>query len=412
MVRHVDASADAPLIAEGLYSFQIGGSERVGVNLAIEFERRGYRTLCFAFYDSDGPMRAVAEAAGIRCIDFNYLRRTCGVRRLTYQAAFFRLLQHERVAALHVHHATALILCGLPAFAARVPRVVMTEHSIHQFVEQPSYRRSAIRFCRFADAVTLVDAQQVRYFRDQIHVPPAKLHHIPNGVRMHVRDAETRRRVRREIGVPDDAFMLLYAGRLQPIKDLGTLLRAAGRLRRSDASSLRVVIAGDGADRERLERTSAQLELGNTVTFLGERSDVAALLGAADTFIMTSLSEGLPMALLEAMASGVPCIATAVGGIPELFSGDAGLLAPPGSDSAIATTIARAMNDADLRRTLSERGRATIEQRHDLDTIVTRYLALLGLPPTWPASKGGGATLHGSRLSDVVVSDRATRTNV
>ena len=83
--------ADPPLIAEGLYSYQIGGSERVGVELAIEFARRGYRVVCFAFYDSEGPMRALAEAAGIRCLDFNYLNRRWGIRRATYQFAMWRM---------------------------------------------------------------------------------------------------------------------------------------------------------------------------------------------------------------------------------------------------------------------------------------------------------------------------------
>jgi glycosyltransferase involved in cell wall biosynthesis len=379
--------AEAPLIAEGLYSFQIGGSERVGVDLAIEFMRRGYRVLCFAFYDSDGPMRRVAESAGVRCLDFNYLRRRWGVRRLTYQVALYRLLKREGVRALHVQHATALILSGLPAAAARIPRVVMTEHSLHQFVEQPSYRLNTTCYCRFADAVTLVDAQQVSYFRDALQVPPSKLHHIANGVRLRGNDPELRCRIRRELGVPEDAFMLLYAGRLQPIKDIGTLLRAAARFRCADSASLRVVVAGDGPERAQLERHAGELGLRDTVTFLGARSDVTALLAAADAFVMTSLSEGLPMALLEAMASGVPCIATAVGGIPELFSGDAGLLASTGDDAAIAASISRVIGDPELRRVLSERGRAKVARQHDLDATVTSYLALLGLPARWPASR-------------------------
>jgi len=381
------AVVEAPLIAEGLYSFQIGGSERVGVDLAIEFKRRGYRVLCFAFYDSDGPMRRIAESAGIRCLDFNYLRRPWGVRRLTYQVALYRLLKREGVRALHVQHATALILSGLPATAARIPRVVMTEHSLHQFIEQPSYRRNAARYSRLADAVTLVDPRQVSYFRDELRVPQSKLYHIANGVRLRRDDPELRGRMRRELGVADNAFLLLYAGRLQPIKDLPTLLRAAVRIRTADAVAVRVMLAGDGPERAQLERASCELGLRDTVTFLGARSDVTSLLAAADAFVMTSLSEGLPMALLEAMASGVPCIATAVGGIPELFSGDAGLLAPVGDDAAIAASIGRVIGDPELRRALSERGRATVAQRYDLDAIVTRYLALLGLPERWPAAR-------------------------
>src|SRR6476660_967617 len=110
--------AQPPVIAEGLFSYQIGGSERVGVDLALEFSRRGYQVLCFAFYDSDGPMRAELEEAGIRCRDMNYEKLRGISKRIIYQWRFLQMLRAERVSALHVHHATALILCGIPAALA------------------------------------------------------------------------------------------------------------------------------------------------------------------------------------------------------------------------------------------------------------------------------------------------------
>lgn len=388
--------SDAPLIAEGLYSYQIGGSERIGVELAIELKRRGYRVVCFAFYDSDGPMRRVAEAAGIRCLDFNYLSRRRGIRRLTYQVALWKMLRHERVHALHVHHATALILSGIPAAAARVPRVAMTEHALHQLIERASYRRAATRYCKLAHAVTVVEPQQLQYFQDVLSVPRAKLHHIANGVRIRGRDLVTRRRVRNDLGLPEATFVALFAGRLHPIKDLSTLLRAIARLPSDLRTTLELVIAGDGPERLGLERECGELGLNRAVRFLGERDDVAALLQAADAFVMTSVSEGLPMALLEAMASGVPCVSTAVGGIPDLFAGDAGVLVPVSDAPAVAAAIARLARDSDLRHRLSQRGLARVAERFDLDDVATRYLAVLGLPPKWQTPEASARGSGGS----------------
>jgi glycosyltransferase involved in cell wall biosynthesis len=291
----------------------------------------------------------------------------------------------ENVDALHVHHVTSLILSGLAARAAAVPRVVMTEHSLHQFKEQDSYRRAAVRHCRLADAVTVVEPLQVQYFHDEIAVPSTKLHHVSNGVRA-VKDPTARRRLRDQLAVSDQDFLLFFAGRLQPIKDVGTLLRSVAELSTTMRRRLRLVVAGDGPERERLHRECGELGLERTVAFIGARSDVPTLMHAADAFIMTSISEGLPMALLEAMVCGVPCIATAVGGIPELFSGGAGVLVPVANPPEIAQAIARLIANPAQRAPLSHRARARIAERHDLDTIVTNYLALLGLPSHWPAT--------------------------
>ena len=184
----------APVIAQGLFSYQIGGSERVGADLAIEFKRRGFRVICFAFYDTDGPIRAELSAAGIECVDLDYQTRQRFTRRLTYQFEFLRFLLHFRVDALLVHHATALILCGIPARIARVRRVVMIEHALHQLRDRPDYRRSATRYCRYADVITGVDDTIVRYFQEKMAVPAMRLRYIPNGVQLRPRDPKMRTR--------------------------------------------------------------------------------------------------------------------------------------------------------------------------------------------------------------------------
>lgn len=380
--------SDAPLIAEGLFSFKIGGSERVGADLAIEFAARGYRVVCFAFYGTDGPIRTELESRGIQCIDLDYTTRNRYSRRLTYQIEFYRFLRNNKVQALHVHHATALVLCGIPARLAQVNRVVMTEHALHQLIERPRYRASATRYCRYADAITGVHGGITDYFRDRMSVPEQNLHVLANGVRAGNRNPTRGQGLRKTLGIADDQFTFLFAGRLEAVKDVGTLLRGIALIPPERRAKIRVLIAGDGSQRGELEALHRQLLLEPTVQFLGARTDVPDLLSAADGFIMTSVTEGLPMALIEAMGAEVPCISTAVGGIPELFANNTGLLIPPRQPEEVANTMTRLTGSPELRKELIDHGLAKVRALYNLDTVVTNYLALLGLPSHWnsPAS--------------------------
>jgi len=372
---------DTPVIAEGLFSYQIGGSERVGVDLAMEFSRRGYQVVCFAFYDSDGPMRAELERAGIRCLDMNYERLSGLSRRVNYKWKFLRMLRAERVSALHVHHATALILAGIPAWLARMNRVVMTEHGLYQLQERPRYRRSAARYCRYATDITVVEPAQAAYFHSELKVPQKRLHYVPNGVRIARRSTELVAQARARLGVPDDTFAYFFVGRLSPVKDLGTLLSAFSELPRDVSDRAKLFLVGEGSERTTLEAKRDTLGLDNRVQFLGARDDIAEVLMAADAFVMSSTTEGLPMALLEAMAAGVPCAATGVGGIPELFENSRGLIAPPGDHRSLAEAMTRLARSPELREVLAANAMENVRRRYALDAAVDQYLMLLGLPP-------------------------------
>jgi glycosyltransferase involved in cell wall biosynthesis len=381
----------APLIAEGLFSFQMGGSERVAADIALECRRRGYRIVCFAFYGSGGPIRNELEAAGVECVDLNYLSRTRFVRRLSYQVALFRFFRQRRVAALHIHHATCLILGAVAARLARVSRVVMTEHSIREFQTMPRYRRQSRFYCRFADAITVIHPTMEQYFRSELGVSRDRLHFVPNGIRLQEPSPAERLRQRHGLGVADGELLWMYAGRLAPVKDLGTLLRAFAQARTEAGPHLRLAVVGDGPERKPLETLCRSLGIAAFVSFLGARGDVPRLMLAADGFVMSSLSEGLPMVLLEAMAARVPCVATAVGGIPELFSDGAGILTPPQDPSALATAIARLSTTPDERLRIGQVGFAKVAANNSLDDVVDRYLDLLGLPRRWIGAAGSSS---------------------
>lgn len=376
---------EVPVIAEGLFTYQIGGSERVGVDLALEFKRRGYQVVCFAFHDSDGPMRAQLEAAGIRCLDMNYDPFSGVLGRVLYLWKFWRMLRKERISALHVHHTAALILCGIPARLARV-RLVMTEHAI-KWREQPQNRRPARHYCRYAREITVVEPGQAEYFHTELGVPADRVHYVANAVRAVTRTPEAVSRMRQKLGIAAEVFAFFYVGRLNAIKDLGTLLTAFAALPPQVSGRVRLYLVGEGSERAMLEARRDELGLAERVTFLGARHDVAGVLLAADAFVMSSISEGLPMVLLEAMAAGVPCVATAVGGIPGLLGSDRGLSVPRQDSAALAAAMAAVANSPELRARLVANATENLGKNHGFEPIVTRYLELLGLPPRIAASE-------------------------
>ena len=372
---------------EGLFSFQPGGSERVGADVAIECVRRGYRVLAFAFYGSDGPVRAELEANGVTCADLNYLNRTRFVRRFTYLYALLRFLRAAGVHAIHIHHSTSLILGAIPARCARVSRTVMTEHSLLELKTMPTYRRQARRYCRFADAITVVHPSLEPFFLNELGVPRTKLHCIPNGVRVHQLDTLQRLDLRRTLGVAEPDFLWMFAGRLETVKGLDGLLRAFTKAIAMGNSHFRLLLVGDGSERAALQGLAQSLGLSDRISFLGFRSDVPRLIGAADGFVMNSLSEGLPMVLLEAMAAQVPCIATAVGGIPELFSDGAGILVRPGDTDDLTRALCALAADSAQRHQIVAAAWRKVAATNDLERIVDEYLHLFGLPSHWPCDE-------------------------
>jgi glycosyltransferase involved in cell wall biosynthesis len=183
--------------------------------------------------------------------------------------------------------------------------------------------------------------------------------------------------------------LIVAVGRLKAPKDFPTLIRALSGLR---PDSFEAVIVGEGPDRPRLEEEIEALGLSGRVRLAGERRDVPELLAAADVFVLPSASEGLPVSVLEAMAAGLPVIASRVGGVPEQVSdGETGLLVEPGDPNELTAALDRLIADPSLRRRLGAAGRARAEQAFDLDPfrrahveLYSRELARRRLPAPTP----------------------------
>ncbi len=190
---------------------------------------------------------------------------------------------------------------------------------------------------------------------------------VPNGVALpEIRDQKDRAATRARYGIAPGAPMLLAAGRHTEQKDFATLLDSVARLR-DLVEGPRLLLAGDGPLRADLERRAAAAGLADTVIFAGNVDDLDDLFQAADVFVMSSLWEGLPLTLLEAMAGACPVVGTSIPGIAEILDGEdgieRGLLAPPSDPDALAAAIAAMLGDPDRARRLGAAGRALVEER-------------------------------------------------
>jgi L-malate glycosyltransferase len=183
-------------------------------------------------------------------------------------------------------------------------------------------------------------------------------------------------KVRRELGIAANHPVVLSTGGLRPEKAYEVLIDAAARLVES-LPELRVLIAGDGPEREKLEALVTGLGLSGVVTLLGVRNDIPDLLAAADLAVCCSDFEGGPLSVMEYMGAGLPVVATKVGGLPELVrDGENGVLVPPRDPDDLAESIAGLLVDAGRRRRMGQAGRLLRESEYGGDAFIARLEAL------------------------------------
>lgn len=317
-----------------------------------------------------GPLRKAAEEAGVRFVALRHVRRPVNPwRDLAGFLELTRLLRRERPDILHVSSSKAGVLGRLAAAATGVPIRIFTVHG-WAFAARAGLAsrlyRWADRLVRPLTTMTICVSENDRFFGLRAHTcVGGRTAVIRNAVSL-----EAAPRARHERPRP----LLVSVGRLKEPKDFITLARALAIL---PPGSFDALIVGDGPDRPALEAELRLLGIGDRVQLAGERNDVRELLAAADIFVLSSVSEGLPVSVLEAMAAELPVVASRVGGVPELVAdGENGFLVPPRDPDELAAALGRLVEDRDLRRRLGAVGRVRAETRFNLNSFRRAHLEL------------------------------------
>jgi sugar transferase (PEP-CTERM/EpsH1 system associated) len=364
-----------PLVAHLIYRLDIGGLETLLVDAINRMPAHRYRHAVICLTDYTEFAQRITRPG----VELYALHKPPGLELGTHRR-LFKLLRTMRPDVLHTYnlgtieyHATAL-LAGVPVRVhaehgrdASDPHGVNRKHNLLRRLLAP-----------MIDRYVPVSRDLERWLRGVVGIPQAKIELIDNGV-----DTERFRPATEaslEAWNAPGGFVIGSVGRLQDVKDQATLIDAFALLRTmlpEQRQRLRLVLVGDGPLRERLAQRIADAGLQDCAWLPGARSDVAPVMRSFSLFALSSIAEGTPVTMLEAMASGLPVVSTAVGGIPDLVQdGASGTLVPAGDPQRLAEALATYVLDAERTRLHGAAGRARIEQQYSVSAMLAHYVDL------------------------------------
>ena len=381
-----------------------GGAERLLCELARVLEPDDIQVECAFVLPYKDHLVGELEAAGVRC--------TClsrSARDPRWPVRLRALIASGGFDVVHVHSPLPGSVARLAALTVRPrPRFVSTEHNTWPTFVAPT--RWANRLTSILDTATFAVSEEVR---DSVRGSAARravtLQHGID-VASIAEHRDRRHEIRVELGIGSDEPVIGTVANFRPQKDYPNLLAAAAQLR-DRGVRFRLVAVGQGPLADKVRERRDQLGLQNHVVLTGFRADATALLGAADVFVLASAWEGLPVALMEALALGLPVVATDVGGVGETMRDhiDA-LLVPPGDATALADALERVLTDEPLRRGLAAAAAsraAEFDVRASAATIAATYRGLAEAEPPGPAAPKPNAPRQGSfEIREATLDDR------
>ena len=355
-------------IAHVLSSFGVGGQECVALDLATLQLAAGHQVRVLSLAEPpDGPMAQRFRAIGAS-IETIPKRGPSLDPTLALRVA--QSVSKARVDIVHTHNPAALVY-GAPAATLAGVRSVHTKHGLNP----DSSRRMWLRrvASSMVDAYVAVTPTLARVAVERHECDSTRLHVISNGIdtARFAPNVAARQRVRSELGIPENAWVVGTVGRLAPEKNQGLLIDAVEPMldpRRH------LVIVGDGPAREALAERARGTLRPDLIHFTGARPDVENLLASFDAFALTSESEGLPLVILEAMAVGLPVVATAVGGVPDVVQpGKTGFLAPASDRIALMKELLLLATRSELVAKVAAAGRSMVLERHSKEHMARDY---------------------------------------
>ena len=368
-----------------LPSLEIGGMENGVVNLVnhLDFDRFESNICCL---EGEGPMKNRLNSQQIKIFNMNV---GSGIQyRLPLRLA--KLFRQQKVDIVHTHNFDSGLYGVLGAKLAGTPVVVYGEHG--SFL-QNNFRRNQLGrlVCKMTDHIVTMSADLEKRLKVQWCIPVDRASHIVNGIEFEKFSTSLNTNdLKSELGINQKDYVIGTVGRLVPVKDYATLIDCFSLLK-NRIQNVCLVFVGDGPLKRSLIDQAQKLDVINDIKFLGTRDDIPELLHIFDVFCLTSLTEGISNTILEAMAAGIPVIATNVGGTPEIIQPDiTGILIPPKNKELLVNALERIIQDKELASKLGFQAQQWVQKERSLNRMVQEYSHLyLSL-----AEKKGVITRH------------------
>jgi glycosyltransferase involved in cell wall biosynthesis len=377
----------------------VGGPAKHVVWLTAGLQDADYRSLLVTGSVPAGEedMSYFADEAGVAPFYIPEMSREISLNDALTVWKLFRLLLRERPDIVHTHTAKAGTVGRAAGFFYRWltpgtlvgrPRQCKFVHTYHGHVFHSYYGRARTRFFLaiermlarlVTDRLIVVSAQQGAEIGNDFRVGrQGQIKVVPLGLDLQVfaNHEKRRARFREELGIDDETILVGIVGRLTEIKNHQMFLNSVARLKSN--ARLRFVIIGDGSLRQALEQQSQSLGLQAKVIFAGGRKDPEYFYPALDIVALTSLNEGTPLTLIEAMANARPVVATAVGGVVDLLADGRGICVPRGDEKAFAEALEKLAADRELQKDLGARGLQYVERVHSRERLIEDIRSLYG----------------------------------
>lgn len=353
-------------IMQVIYSFMIGGSEIVALNLCLNSKDKLIHSV--ASLEMSGPLRNDFDINKVCTFVINKQPK----ERISPMLRLWKAMKIFKPDIVHTHHYYQLFYAW-PGAILTGAKIVHTEHEYYSLMnDKVSFRLKNIsRFCNY---VTGVNDETCSFLKNEVGIPEKKVFTIVNGIDLNRFNNSSI--ARSDLGLRSEDFVIAVVARLHPVKDHPTLLRAF-RLLLNECPRAKLLIVGDGDERQPLHLLVEQLCLAEHVNFLGIRHDIPEILSCVDLVALTSVEEGLPMCILEAMAAGKSVVATNVGGIPSVINdGENGFLVPVGDVNLLFQALLKIHNNKDIAQRMGHVGKRMIENRYNLSRSVEKYINL------------------------------------
>jgi len=353
---------------------KIGGVQQQLLSLLKAYSRERFNPIFCCL----GPKEEIGkeiEGTGIEFIPLNKLRYNRFSSGIVLE--LHRLMKKKQIHVVRTHRYRSNLYGRLAAFFAGVPVIIASVHDNYRTDKRPKRRIMNRILSKITDKIVAVSEDVKEDIIRYDSIDPSKIEVIPNGIDVERFNPEKNTTdIRKEFSLEEDDIVIGFVGRIVPAKGLEYLLNALPYLN-EEFKSIKLLIVGEGSLVEELKERAKKNNIFDNILFIGRRRDIPEILASINIFVMPSIAEGLPNALLEAMAMGKPIVTTEVGGIPEIVkNGFNGLLVPPRDTLSLSKAIKELIGNDRLAAKLGQAARDLVHDNLSIKAIAQKWQSL------------------------------------